>query len=416
MFNSPKKNEILCYYETLSSTFIQQTRRVNIYSTACIILLGVVGNSLGFLVFLQKKTRTKSTSIYLLCLIISDSMYLVTHFFEDTLKAYIDHFVHKIEYIHEECSQFHSKNESNASNVHQINADNAFNENMSGLINLMGRYDFFCKFINFARYFLRFMSAYIVVAFTIKRTQAIKDPFTENGHVGGRQVLLTILLIVVLASLSSIWIPILLQTSTISYNLTECYIREGYNDLYFVITNCYIVSTMLVPMLIICVCNSISIVMLRRSNRKRQALAVSNDASRLTLIAKKDSVILKSLKLKTILNSIEFRYNHSVNSSCRFRSQETKTNVMLFLMSFSYVILELPYFISWVSLFYHESYVYIDEEDLNALLEYSIHKNFLIGVINLTEILYLLNYSIHFYIYCISSKTFCTRLKRIFKF
>ena len=279
------KNEILCYYETLSSVFIHQTRRVNIYSTVCIILLGVVGNSLGFLVFLQKKTRTKSTSIYLLCLIISDSMYLVTHFFEDTLKAYIDHFVHKIEYVHEECTQFHFKNASNMSNA-QTNADNAFNENMSDLINLMGRYDFFCKFINFARYFLRFMSAYIIVAFTIQRTQVIKYPFTENRHESKWKVWMTILVIVVLASLSSIWIPILLQTSTISYNLTECFIREGYNDLYFIITNCYIVATMLVPMLIICVCNSVSIVLLRRSNRKRQALAVSNDASRLTLITK----------------------------------------------------------------------------------------------------------------------------------
>ena len=432
----------LCQLQIVSSYFIDKTRKINIFVAIVIIIIGLMGNSLGFLVFLQKKIRSKSTSVYLLCLIISDSLYLVTHFFEDTLKAYIDHYVHKTEYIHEECLFFH--NNLTDSFNDDMNFSNAFakeyklDQSIAGFINIMDRYDFFCRSINFARYFLRFMSAYIIVAFTIQRTQAIRKPFLQKNLESKKKALFILLSLVFLATLSSIWIPILLHSTYFqSYtNLPECYIRDGFSDIYFGLTNSYIVIIMLIPMLIICVCNTITIYLLQKSNKKRQSLTSLN----FNLLNTNFLVVNTTIKTRRSeffnmslepfnrstndinneinqINKIESDKNYLTlrNSLNKVKYQEKKTNVMLLVMSFSYVVLDLPYFISWIYLFYYGKYHEIKEEDVEALIRYSINKNYLIGIINLTELLYLLNFSIHFYIYCISSETFCKRLRQIFK-
>ena len=115
------------------------------------------------------------------------------------------------------------------------------------------------------------------------------------------------------------------------------------------------------------------------------------------------------------LNNLQIKYKSSIYTSHKLTTHEKKTNLLLLFMSFSYVILDLPYLISWISLFYYGKYYKILDDDLVSLIVYSTYKNYLIGIINLTEVLYLLNYSIHFYIYCISSKTFCDRFKTLFK-
>ena len=417
----------ICESQVFSSNFIELTRQINIYAAILIIIIGLVGNSSGFLVFLQKKIRSKSTNIYLLCLIISDSLYLVSHFFEDTLKAYIDHYIHKTDFIHDECLTF--KTDESITNIS--------NYNLATFINIIDKYDFFCRFINFSRYFLRFVSAYIIVAFTIQRTIAIRKPFLQKSLESKNKLVVILLIVVTFATVSAIWIPLLLHSNTFDShnNLNECYIREGFSDLYFIFTNTYILVIILIPMLIICVCNSISIIILYKSSKKRNILGESNlEKSKIVTssaptrsitwnVFKKKSNNLKSatelldnslFKLNH-LNNLEIKYKSSIYTSHKLTTHEKKTNLMLLFMSFSYVILDLPYLISWICLFYYGKYYEILNDDLVSLIVYSTYKNYLIGIINLTEVLYLLNYSIHFYIYCISSKTFCDRLKNLFK-
>ena len=92
-----------------------------------------------------------------------------------------------------------------------------------------------------------------------------------------------------------------------------------------------------------------------------------------------------------------------------------KVNIMLLMISSSYVILDLPYFISWLCLFYYEKYFVLENDNFGSLIDYSIYSNFIIGFINLTEVFYLLNFAIHFYIYCFSSKNFDNQFKNMFK-
>ena len=65
------------------------SRKINIYATICVILIGLIGNFITMFIFSQKKFRTNSSHVYLLCLSIIDTFFLVNHFFEDTIRAYI---------------------------------------------------------------------------------------------------------------------------------------------------------------------------------------------------------------------------------------------------------------------------------------------------------------------------------------
>ena len=78
-------NEI-SYLESL--LFLGESRKASIYIIMLIILIGLVGNGLIVLVFGQKKFRVNSSNVYLFCLAINDSLYLLVHFSEDTLKAF----------------------------------------------------------------------------------------------------------------------------------------------------------------------------------------------------------------------------------------------------------------------------------------------------------------------------------------
>ena len=413
-----------CELQIYSSRFIEETRKLSIYLALFIILIGLIGNSLGFVMFLQKKMRSKSTSIYLLFLIISDSLYLITHFFEDTLRAHIDHYIYKTKYVHEACFLFIPGNETKDFDESELT------QSFASFINIMDRFDFFCRSINFARYFLRFMSAYIIVAFTIQRTRAIRKPFMQKMFESKRNLAWIFTTITISAILSSLWIPMILHSKQLESNnyisQSECYIREGYSNIYFAITNTYIVIIMFIPMIVICACNSLTIYYLKKSSRSRKALSEESNTfsrsqhSRKSQYSRKTqyfSINLENLNTKKTYNEqiqVESTKTNTILETKRRKNlrQETKANIMLLVMSFSYVLLDLPYFISWVCLFYHGKNQQLNQE-LKSIIDYSTFKNFLIGITHLTELLYLLNFSIHFYIYCISSKTYYTRLKKI---
>ena len=239
----------LCKSQLFSSRFIEETRKLSVLISIFIIAVGLLGNSFGCIILMQKKSRSKPVNIYLLCLFTSDSFYLITHFFEDTLKAHIEHYIHKTDYVHEACFEL-----DNFTNIYEDGV-NYYDESLASLINIMDRFDFFCKAINFARYFVRFICAYIIVAFTIQRTRVIRKPFLQKSLESKQKVILILSANITFAALSAFWIPLMLHSEHFesSKYTSECYIREGFNDIYFVITNIYVIFIILIPMVIICV-------------------------------------------------------------------------------------------------------------------------------------------------------------------
>ena len=132
-----------------SMILLEISRKVNLFLTLFIIVFGLVGHALTILVYGQKRFRRNSSNVYLLCLAIVDSMYLIVHFLKNTIRTYTDIY----------------------------STDQSYVNALIQSINLIDRNDFACRLINYLRNVLRMISAYCIVAFTVQRLFLVHSPF-----------------------------------------------------------------------------------------------------------------------------------------------------------------------------------------------------------------------------------------------
>ena len=71
----------------ISAYLLETIRKYNVIITIIISFIGLLGHSLTIYVFAQKRFRKNSSNVFLLCLAINDGLYLITHFFEDTIRS-----------------------------------------------------------------------------------------------------------------------------------------------------------------------------------------------------------------------------------------------------------------------------------------------------------------------------------------
>ena len=94
---------------------------------------------------------------------------------------------------------------------------------------------------------------------------------------------------------------------------------------------------------------------------------------------------------------------------------------MLMFMSFSYALLNLPYFITWMIFFHQVAFISdsLASNNNTSIVELEIIKstrnNNFFTANYIAEIFYVLNYGIHFFIYCASGKRFRYQLKYSFQ-
>ena len=69
--------------------------KCNVIFSVALILVGLLGNSLVVFVFGQRRFRRNSNSVFLLCMAVNDSLYLVLYFSQDILKAFREVFLHR---------------------------------------------------------------------------------------------------------------------------------------------------------------------------------------------------------------------------------------------------------------------------------------------------------------------------------
>ena len=87
------------YYDTVTNSSheidfnLKQARKWNIFALLPIILIGLIGHCLIIFVFIQKRFRTNSNNVFILCLVFTESLYLLNHFFEDTLRTFNDIYI-----------------------------------------------------------------------------------------------------------------------------------------------------------------------------------------------------------------------------------------------------------------------------------------------------------------------------------
>ena len=62
-----------------SSEILEKTVQINIFSTIPTIFIGLFGHSLTIFLYSKKRYRLNSSCVYLLCLAIIDSSFLIVH-------------------------------------------------------------------------------------------------------------------------------------------------------------------------------------------------------------------------------------------------------------------------------------------------------------------------------------------------
>ena len=240
---------------SVAKLFYTQTRKFNIYATAVIIIIGLFGNGLAVFVFAQKRFRLHSSSIYLLFLAISDGLFLLMHFFEDTLRTYID------VYFYEDHSLNHEQ----------------FSQSWLSIINITDRFNFSCRVVNYFRYFLRFISAYIIIVFTIQRTIAIHSPLFQARYESKRIAWLIVFFVTVVGLIINSWVPFVFdRLDTEHREIKYCDVQKKFSSEYFTLAIIYIALIMLIPITVIFFCNTLIMLSIFRASKNRETLSNAN--------------------------------------------------------------------------------------------------------------------------------------------
>jgi hypothetical protein len=399
-----------CKSQINASRLLINAKQINIFSTIVIIIIGLIGNSLAVFVFVQKRFRIHSSSIYMLCLAISDGMFLLTHFFEDTLRTYIDVYLNAESDIDSAC-------QTNG----QILATNT--DSLLRLFNITDRFLYSCRIVNYFRYFLRFISAYIIVSFTIHRTIVIYSPFIKRKIESNRIAWITVSSVVIVSGVLNLWVPLFFSLRIKSNGqLGEqyCDIDKEYSKYYFPITIIYVGLILLIPIIILFFCNILVIANIIKAKKKRENMLSEFIMApiKLKIVRQTTESAISSHLLTPDIRRKELRcLNESSerlsllstslinNNNKKSKNTRTKSTQILLLMSFTFSILNLPYFISWSSFFIRVAF----NEQLGLVARFQ-----MFSVLNICEIFYILDYAIHFFIYCVAGKKFRSQLKEAF--
>ena len=358
----------------------ENSNKIYLISTLVIIVVGLIGHFLTIFVFGQQRFRKNSSNVYLLCLAINDSFYLVTHFFEDTVRTYI----------------FLNEQDSNRFIL---------------ALNIIDQNEIICRLVNYFRYVLRFVSAYIIVAFTIQRVFLVCKPFSTKFK-SKKSAWITVAFILLVAVVINSWILFVLEIRH-DEKIFYCDVKQKWSKEYFNSTLIYILLIMLVPILVIFICNSIIILKIvtnsRRDkfnilhlNRANKSIDITTELSTMTRQNTKINLIINSSgNLNLRIKPYYMNMNQIINKVTEKANNSKKITKMLVFISFTNAFLNLPYFILW-TLNYYE--IMLNDSEL-------LDQSDLYSALKISEIFYLLSFGVFFYIYYASGSVFRNQLK-----
>lgn len=227
-----------------SFIYLEVTIKIKTIAILVVLLIGFIGHFLTIFVFSQRRFRINSSSVYLLCLSINDGFFLVIHFYEDSLE------VLKHSYLSLENKDLNS---------------------LVKLLYLIDQNELACRLVNYFRYVLRFISAYIIVVFTIQRLLIVYSP-VKNRFKSNKTAWKTVLNISIASIILNIWVPFLFEIQKTDDDLLYCDSKKSLSEEYFHINYVYIASIMLIPIIVICISNSLIIFITLRNDFRRRSL------------------------------------------------------------------------------------------------------------------------------------------------
>lgn len=373
-FNLIETNELLAF-----------SRKLNIFLGLVAILIGIVGHSLIIFVFSQKRFRTNSSNVFIFCLAMNDAAYLVVHFFDDTLRTYIDLYL------------------INTTNL------NTFNRFLIS-INVTDKYAQCCKLVNYLRYVLRFVSPYILVLLTFQRLLLVFKPLSSK-FIFKKYAWGIVLSIVIVSLVVNVWTLFFYDLNWDQDNLF-CDVNRSKSKTYFKVSAVYIFITILMPVFFVFISNLLIIIKLNRTDIKRRSfLTIANFRKRVDKNSTATTNVKKSMisneKASYSLHSQQrvkpyyFNINSYANRARHTQDDSKNLSRLLFLISTLFVTFNLPYLLSWFWTF-HE----INQIGFDALT----HEN-LFAILQLCEVIYNCHFSMLFFVYCASGSKFRHQLK-----
>ena len=238
-------------------------------------------------------------------------------------------------------------------------------------LNLLDQSDLACSLFNYIRYVLRSASAYIMIAFTLQNLLIVYLPLSSFFK-STKSAWIISGLIEFFSLMFNSWFLAIFRLKLEDENKSRyyCDVLKEYDKQYFKATIVYIFVIMLVPILVIFMSNFLIVIKITRLS--------SNKTEEIEIVEEKE-----------LKNDVLPRYSKDITKD-------------LILISLFYAIFNLPYFVNWCCFYYYEK---LDSFPNEA------RQNYLYSALKVSELFYLLNYSVNFYIYAPSSSVFFSQLK-----
>ena len=428
----------LAYNQSSSALFLEYSKRINFFACFLLIILGVVGNVVTSLLLTTKSKfvstskqiylRTKSLSspqVYMLGLAISDLIFLLAHFFEDTFPSM----------------------------------------SANGFFQIINTNKLFCKLVLYMRNASRFSSSYLVVLFAWERYVIISSPLKRLNWLSVKKTKSIVCWVFACSLLLTSYTLFISGLRAIeAYEMInsvprfECDTLAEFKEVYDYIIGAYTSCSILIPIALIFFFNmsiiyklhtrkntifkqSFPLVKLANTNSvENKALnaklylkKVNGEHSNISLLNQHNRTrhLTKQAKLKcpssstykmTKSSAVENSMSNNVTNmsyTVKVTTKEDsfsikgvhrisgntckntdKVNYILILISSVFMALNLPYIISWLCFYIPFKQGRIDDDQI--FFRYSF--------VTLAEILNMVNFSINFLFYFISIKSFKKKL------
>lgn len=370
--------------ETSQIFLVGVIQPINIIITLILTILGLFGHVCTILVYSKAKFRINSYHVYLLCLAINDCLFLLIHLIEDVIRSWQETFL-MVSY-NDENSNNNNNNNFNLNDLEYLSKH--IKISIINLLNITDNYELTCKMINYLRYVLRFISAHTIVAFTIQRLIIVSRPLS-NRFKNKKSAWFIVTMIVFISILFNLWIPFLFQIKTNELNLSYCDINNDYEIIYYYFTLIYICLIMLIPILIIFLSNSFTLNITLQAYKLDK---LNNNSANLNYNFARQP---KKAYYSTFNECAIIQFNNRLEKQKTYSTKITRTLVLISLL---FAILNLPYFIAWCFNFHIKN----DTKNFYTVI-----------ALKITELFYLSNYSIQFYINLFTSNVFRNQIRYI---
>ena len=335
-FLNNNSNSTKCQYMAEDSLPVvyRTGRTFYAYFTPIILVVGIVGNSLCLNVFLSRNMRCLSASTYLAALSTSDLSVLVFYVTVEWLRRGLAYLVPetKMEFL-----------------------------DINGI----------CQVQLYLSYVSRFLSAWIVVAFTVERYIGVCHPLQRRYICSSKSTRRIVAAIFLIAVIIVIYKPILSGVYISRFGTPYCTGSIEHGFVAFVLDGIFAILITLVPFIVITVLNVLIMKKLYFRNKRQKACKIITE----------ESVI-----------RLEF-------------------TIILLAISVCFIAFNIPYFVLWCRNFLNSKYVSTSvENSSDANLQYWR------GVLYFARTIFYMNYCINFFLYSITGAYFRREVRMLFSY